>query len=435
MTTIHIRNLEIVTLDEHSRIHHDADLVIQDGRISLIGQVPQGLEADEVVDGHGRAAMPGLFNAHSHSPMTLLRGWAEDMPFPDWLPRIWLAENHLSEEDVYWGAAVAQAEMIRSGCVAFNDNYFFMHRVAEVTRQSGMRAGLAWGIFDPGEGTEAGPMLDQTVEWLRSMQAERNGRIHTFLGPHSSYTCSQRLLEQVVALAHELQLGIHIHLAESQEQVDLSQRRYGLSPVQFLDRIGALDVPGGCIAAHTLVVDAKDLETLAAKGVYVPHCAITYMKLSMPFFSLKPYLDKGVQVCLGTDGPASNADMDMFAVIRQTALVHKMLQNDPTMLPGDLVLRLATQAGARALGFAESGVLKVGAPADLILVNLDAPHIRPIHNLVANLVHSAKGSDVTDVMVAGQWLMRKRELKTLDEERILYEVERRAQALVGKTRR
>jgi len=432
MTTTHFRNLEILTLDQAGTFYHDASLVVTDGHITHLGQVPDGLPADETVDGRGRVAMPGLFNAHCHSPMNLLRGWAEDMSFPDWLQQIWVAENQLAAEDVYWAAALAALEMIRTGIVAYNDMYFYMDQVAEVARHSGMKATLCWTVFDPGQGSAPGATLEQTVEWIQGLRAEGNPRLKAMLAPHAPYTCSQPLLERAVELAHSLNLGIHTHLAESQDQVDQSLRRYGLRPVQHLNRIGAFDVPGGCVAAHTLYVDRQDIQLLVEKGVYVPHCPITYMKLSMPFFSLKPLLEAGVRLCLGSDGPASNADIDLFAVVRQTALTQKMLQADPTMLPGDSLLRMATQAGAQALGFGESGVLKIGAPADLILVNLDAPHMRPIHNLAANLVHSAKGSDVTDVMVDGQWLMRKREVQTLDEERILYEAERHARALIRR---
>jgi 5-methylthioadenosine/S-adenosylhomocysteine deaminase len=169
---------------------------------------------------------------------------------------------------------------------------------------------------------------------------------------------------------------------------------------------------------------------LVEKGVHVAHCPITYMKLAMPFPPLPERLANGVQVALGTDGPASNSDMDLFAVIRQTALIHKYQALDPEAIPGDTALRLATRK--QALGFPESGALEVGAPADLILVNLDAPHLRPLHSLVANLVHSAKGADVTDVMVDGHWLMRNRQLQTLDEEEILREAEAHAQDMVRR---
>ncbi|GAB4474024.1 MAG: amidohydrolase [Anaerolineae bacterium] len=433
MTTIHIKNLTIVTLDEAGTIHHDADLVIEDGVITHCGRAPDGLVADEVIDGHGRAALPGLVNSHCHSPMTFERGWAEDLPFDRWLnEKIWVAESALTPDDVYWGAALAACEMIRSGTTAFNDHYFYMDRVAEVVEQSGMKAALTWCVFGIGQEAEVGPGLEGTVEWIKAAHGSAGGRIRTFLGPHSSYICPPDFLRRVVEYAHELGQGIHLHLAESQDQIDQSLARHGLRPVQHMESLGVFDVPGGCVAAHCLYIDEEDTAILAARGVHVPHTPITYMKLAMPFPSLQPRLDAGVRVCLGTDGPGSNADMDMFATIRQTALIHKYQGVNPELIPGDLALRLATQAGARALGFEDVGMLKPGMAADLILVNLDAPHMRPLHSLIANLVHSAKGADVTDVMVSGRWLMRSRELLTLDEERILYEAERHARAMVRR---
>jgi 5-methylthioadenosine/S-adenosylhomocysteine deaminase len=236
----------------------------------------------------------------------------------------------------------------------------------------------------------------------------------------------------VVEYAHQLGQGIHLHLAESDEQVRQSLDRYGASPVRHVDKLGVFDVPGGCVAAHCLAIDDADTALLVEKGVHVPHCPITYMKLAMPFPPLGERLQAGVRVCLGTDGPASNADMDMFATIRQTALIHKYMARDPEAIPGDLALRLATQCGARALGFEDMGQIAPGYSADLILINIEAPHMRPLHSLIANLVHSAKGGDVTDVMVGGRWLMRAGELQTLDEERIIFEAERHAQAMVRR---
>lgn len=433
MSVTHLRHLEIVTLDEAGTIHHDADLVIEDGRITHVGQAPADLQADEVIDGSGRAALPGLVNAHCHSPMTFERGWAEDLPFDRWLnEKIWVAESALTPDDVYWGAALAACEMIRSGTVAFNDHYFYMDRVAEVVRESGMKAALAWCVFGIGEEAEVGPGLDGTVEWIKETHGSADGRIRTFLGPHSPYICPPEFLERVVEYAHELEQGIHIHLAEDPEQVAQSMERYGLRPVQQVDRLGVLDVPGGTVAAHCLALDETDREILAAKGVHVPHCPVTYMKLAMPFPPLRARLEAGVRVCLGTDGPGSNNQMDMFATMRQAALIEKHQLTDPEALPGDTPLRMATQHGAQALGFTGSGVLTPGAPADLILVDIDQPHMHPQHNLVANLVYSARGGDVTGVMVDGRWLLRDGELQTLDEERILYEAERHAQDMVRR---
>lgn len=433
MTTTHIKNVGIITLDDAGNIYEDADLVIEDGFLKYVGTAPDDFKADTEVDGYGQAAMPGFFNAHCHSPMTFERGWAEDLPFDRWLnEKIWVAESALTPDDVYWGAALAACEMIRSGTIAFNDHYFFMNRVADVVKESGMRAALTWCVFGIGEEAEVGAGLEGSIDWIKSVQADGNGRLRTFLGPHSPYICPPNFLERIVEVAHETGQGIHIHLSETDDQVVQSQERYGVSPVRHLEQLGVFDAPGGCVAAHALAIDMRDTRTLVQKNVHVAHCPITYMKLAMLFPALQARLNAGVNVCLGTDGPGSNSDMDMFAVVRQTVLMEKYQALDPEVLPGDSALRMATQAGATAMGFEGAGMLQAGAPADFILVDIDNAHMRPQHSLIANIVHSAKGGDVTDVMVAGKWLMRKRELLTLDEERILVEAEQHAQAMVSR---
>ncbi|MCC6904967.1 MAG: amidohydrolase family protein, partial [Anaerolineae bacterium] len=321
MATTHIRNLTIVTLDDAGTILPDSDLVIRDGVITHVGKAPEGLVADEAIDGHGRAAMPGLVNAHCHSPMTFERGYAEDLPFGRWLNEtIWVAESALTPDDVYWGGMLAAAEMIRSGTIAYNDHYFHMDRVTEVVRQSGMKAVLTWCVFGLGEGTEVGPGLEGAVEWIKATHGGADGRLRTMLGPHSIYLCPPGFLRRVVEIAHETGQGIHLHVAEDDEQVEQSLARYNLRPVQHADSLGIFDVPGGCVAAHSLSIDERDMEILAEKNVLAPHTPITYMKLAMPFPALSIRLARGVKVALGTDGPGSNADMDMFATIRQTAL-------------------------------------------------------------------------------------------------------------------
>lgn len=433
MPTIHLKNVTIVTLDEAGSILHDADLVVRDGEISHVGKAPAELQADEVVDCSGRVTLPGLVNGHCHAAMTFERGWAEDLPFGRWLnEKIWVAESALTPDDVYWAQMLAAAEMIRSGTVLFNDHYFHMDRVAEVVAQSGLKAVLTWCVFGIGQEAEIGPGLEGTVEWIKSAHGSASGRIRTMLGPHSVYLCPREFLDKVVGTAHATGQGIHLHVAEDEEQRQKSFERYGMSPVRFAEQVGILDVPGKAVTAHCLAVDDEDMAILAEKKALVPHTPITYMKLAMPFPPLSRRLEAGVQVALGTDGPGSNADLDMFATIRQTAIVHKYQAVDPEQIPGDMALRLATQTGARALGFEHMGMLAEGMSADLILVNLDAPHMRPLHNLIANLVHSAKGADVTDVMVDGRWLMRNRTLLTLDEEKIIYEADTRARAMVQR---
>jgi 5-methylthioadenosine/S-adenosylhomocysteine deaminase len=387
---------------------------------------------DEVIDGYNHLAVPGFFNAHCHAPMTFERGWAEDLPLDRWFnERIWVAESALTSDDVYWGAALAACEMLRGGCVAFNDHYFYMDRVAEVVAQSGMKAALTWCQFGLGRDKEVGADLAGTLAFVDRWQGEAGGRIRTVLGPHSPYLCPPGFLREVSALARDHSLPLHIHLAESPEQVQNSLAAHGLTPAAHLAACGVFDVP--CVAAHALYLTPDDISLLAAHGVSVAHCPITYMKLAMGVNDLRPLLDAGVNIALGTDGPGSNNDMDMQAVVRFAALLQKYHTRDAEALAGDWPLRLATANGARAMGFADSGLLAAGRAADVVLFDLDRPHLYPRHNLVANLVHAARASDVTHVIVDGRLLYRNGELLTLDEDKIMAEADRHARQMVGKS--
>lgn len=433
MGTLWIKHASIVTLDDSGSIVHDADIYITDGKITHLGTVPEGTTADDIIDATGHAAMPGFFNAHSHAAMTFERGWAEDLPFPRWLnEKIWVAESALTPDDVYWGASLAACEMIRSGTIAFNDHYFYMDRVAEVVQESGMKAMLAWCVFGIGDDKEIGPGADEQIAFSTAWQNGADGRIHTCLGPHSPYVCPPEFLERIVGLAAEHAMPIHLHVSESQEQVDNSRERHGKTPVEQLRDLGAFE--HRVIAAHCLALTESDNAIIAQHDVHIPRTPVTYMKLAMPIHTAISDLQQAgiTRIALGSDGPASNATMDMWEIIRQAVWLEKYTQVDPEALPGDTALRMATQNGAAALGFGDSGVLAEGRPADLILVNLDRPHLRPRHDLIANLVHTAKGADVTHVIVDGKLLMRDRELLTLDEERILYEAEQHAFRMVNQ---
>jgi 5-methylthioadenosine/S-adenosylhomocysteine deaminase len=430
--TLLIKNVTVLPLDAAGTILPRADVAIDGRAILAIGQVPAGFVPDEVIDGYNHLAVPGFFNAHCHSPMTFERGWAEDLPLDRWFnERIWVAESALTEEDVYWGAALAACEMIRGGCVAYNDHYFYMDRVAEVVEQSGLKATLTWAQFGLGRDKEVGADLAGTLAFVDRWQGAAGGRIRTVLGPHSPYVCPPAFLREVSALAREHDLPLHIHLAESPQQVENSLAAHGLTPAAHLAACGIFDVP--CVAAHALYLSDEDVALLAAHGVSVAHCPITYMKLAMGVNDLGRLLAAGVNVALGTDGPGSNNDMDMKAALRFAALLQKHHTGDAEALAGDLPLRVATANGARAMGFPGSGVLAPGHPADLILFDLDRPHLYPRHDLVANLVHSARASDVTHVIVDGRLLYRDGELLTLDEEKIKAEANRCAQRMVNQS--
>ncbi len=433
MGTIWIKHADVVTLDASGTILHETDILITGTQIAHIGSVPADTQADEIIDASGHLALPGFFNAHCHSPMTFERGWAEDLPFPRWLnEKIWVAESALTPDDVYWGAALAACEMIRSGTAGFNDHYFYMDRVAEVVEQSGLKAQLAWCVFGIGDDKEIGPGADAQIAFSQAWQNAAGGRIHTCLGPHSPYVCPPEFLAHIVEVAAASHMAIHLHGSESLEQVENSRQRYGQTPVEQLNALGVFDHP--TIGAHFLALTPDDRAILAEKDVTIVRTPITYMKLAMPVRT--PIADlqaSGITaIALGSDGPASNATMDMWDVLRQQVWLEKYSQENPEALPGDTALRMATQNGAQAMGFTGSGTLAVGHPADLMLVNLDRPHLRPRHDLIANLVHTAKGADVSHLIVNGQLLMRDRELLTLDEEHILYEAEQRAFRMVNQ---
>jgi len=426
-----IKNIDVLPLDAAGTLHRGTNLLIEGKTIRAIGDLPPDTHADEVIDGYNHLAVPGFFNAHCHSSMTFERGWAEDLPLDRWFnERIWVAESALTADDVYWGAALAACEMIRAGCVAFNDHYFYMDRVAEVVEQSGLKATLTWCQFGLGGDQEIGTDLRGALAFAERWQGQAEGRIRTVLGPHSPYVCPPEFLREVSALARDHQLPIHIHLSESPEQMENSLKQHGRTPTAHLEACGVF--AGECVVAHALYLTPDDVAILARHSVHVAHCPITYMKLAMGISDLTPLFDAGVNVALGTDGPGSNSDLDMKAVIRFAPLLQKYHTRRAEALPGDWPLRLATVNGARAMGFSQSGELAVGRAADLTLFNLDQPHLYPRHDLVANLIHSARGSDVSHVIVDGQLIYRNGELLTLDEDRIKAEADRRARHMVSQ---
>ena len=426
-----IRGATVIMLDEDASVLEDADIAVEANKIAAIGKKPLDFEPDEVIDGQGMVALPAFFNAHTHAAMTLERGWAEDLPFDRWLnEKIWVAESALEEEDVYWGAALACCEMIRAGIVGFADHYFWMNQVARAVDESGMKANLAWCQFGIGAEHEVGGVvLEDTVEFVREFHASSEGRIRCVMGPHSPYMCPPEFLRKVVAEAEKLDVGIHLHVAESEDQVSKSVADHGRTPVAHLDHLGVFDRP--TTAAHCIAVSDEDLSILADKGVHVAHTPKTYMKLAMGMAPLDRFLKAGVSVGLGTDGPASNSDLNLLEVLRITGLVHKNRAGDPAQFPLDQLLRLATRGSAQALGFEESGAIRVGGPADLVLFDSQQAHWMPRHDLMASVVYNSHPGDVRYVICDGQILLRDGELTTLDEERILHEAERRAFRMVG----
>jgi len=430
--SILIKNITAITLDDKNTILKNADIAIKDKKIITLGKASADFTPARIIDGEGFLALPAFFNLHAHSAMTLVRGWAEDLPFDRWLnEKIWVAESAMEKDDVYWGTSLAACELIRCGCVGFSDHYFWMDKAAKAVTESGMKAALAWCQFGLGEKHEVGGTnLNDILDFIKQYHNSADGRIKCFMGPHSPYMCPPDFLAKITEEAKKINVGIHIHLSESDEQVANSIKKYGKTPVEHLEKIGVFDTP--CIAAHCISVNEKDIEILARKKVNIAHTPKTYMKLAMGMAPVDKFKQAKINVGLGTDGPASNNDLNMLEVMRLTGLVHKNRLLDPAAFPNEEILRMATQNSAKAMGFTQSGTIKEGVDADIILFNTNKTHFLPRHNLSANVVYSSHPSDVEYVICDGKILLDKGTLSTLDEEKIKYEAEKRAFRMTGQ---
>ncbi len=421
--------IEDVDVLQEDRILKNKNILIQNDLILKISDAKDFDEVDYIINGKNKLAMPGLVNAHTHLAMTLFRGYADDLPLKEWLEeKIWPKEAKLTSEDVYWGSLLGICEMIKSGTVAFADMYFYMDEVARAVSESGIRASLSVGMI--GIAGDEEEIINRGVIFARNWHNKENGRIKVMLAPHAPYTCPPFFLEKVINKAVELGVGIHTHLSETILEVENIKNLYGLTPVRLMDRVGLFNVP--VLAAHCVFVDDEEIEILSSKGVGVAHNPQSNLKLASGIAPIKKMSEKKVKVGLGTDGPASNNNLDLWEEIRLVATLHKGVEKDPVCIPAIEALKMATRNGMEILGWDNSGVIKEGYKADIILLDLNKPHFYPRHNLISHLVYSASSSDVDTVIVDGKVLMEKGQLKVLDEEKIMFEAEKRAFELIKR---
>lgn len=407
------------------------DVAIEGNRFLKVGKegkIPPEWQPDRVIDGKDHLCLPGLINCHTHAAMTLLRSYADDLPLMHWLEKkIWPVEARLTGDDVYWGTLLAIVEMIESGTTTFSDMYFFTDRTAEAVAVSGLRACLSRGLIGVGDSAEQG--LEESKELLEKWQGAADGRISIWLGPHAPYTCPPDFLDKVLTLAQDYRAGIHIHVAETRDEIEQIARDYGKTPVAYLSERGVFRFP--VLAAHCVYLTEEDIDTLAAAGAAVAHNPESNMKLASGVAPIPELLAAGVTVGIGTDGASSNNNLDMFEEMRTAALLHKVNKRDPQVLPATQVLSMATRDGARALRLDDLGLLQPGYKADLILVDLEQAHLHPRNNPVAHMVYSARGGDVDTVIIDGRIVMEGRKILTVDKERVFAEVEERARRLLS----
>ncbi len=423
LADILITNGILLSLSPDSQPIEIGALAISGGRIDALGSqkaIEACYKSSKIINAQGGLIMPGLINGHTHLPMALFRGLADDLPLDIWWKEyIFPAEKKwVDAEFVYWGSLLSLAEMIRSGTTTLADGYFFEAEVARAAQKAGIRALLGQGILDfPSPDS---PSPEEGLERIEAFIAQYMGSslIHPALFPHSLYTCSPSLLARCYELARRYGVPMMIHLAETQREVAEVLKRFGRRPVGHMEGLGLLT--SSLVAVHCIWVTEEEMDLLALRGVRVVHTPESNMKLASGVAPVPELLARGVRVGLGTDGAASNNNLDLFQEMDLAAKLHKVHRLDPTVMPSPVVLEMATLGGARVLGLEkEVGSLEVGKKADVIVVQLNRPHLQPLYSGVSHLVYSATGADVRDVVIDGKLVMENRKLLTLDEEEIL----------------
>lgn len=421
-----IKNGIVITVNNQSDFYKNGFVAIKDDKIVAIGKYKElfdKYQAKEVINAEGKLIMPGLVNTHNHLAMTIFRGFADDLNLQEWLNNyIFPAEaRFINAQAVKIGAELAMVEMLRSGTTTFNDMYFYSNEVAESAINLGMRGFISESFIDfP---VPNNPSVESCERYMRFLVAKfrHNPLIDVSVSVHSPYTCSAETVKRGMNLAEELELNYHIHVAETKWEYDKVLAEQGMTPVQYLDKLGV--IKKNTISAHSVWLNDDDIKIMADRGAGVAHNPECNMKLASGVAPIPKFLAAGVKVGLGTDGSASNNNLNMFDEIRTMSLLHKLSSGDPTVIPAKKAIEIATIGGARVLGKdKEIGSLEVGKKADIILVDLTQPHTTPYYDVYSTLAYSINGNDVTDVFINGKSIIRNKKLLTGSEENIIEKV-------------
>jgi len=413
----------MIPIIPRDRVLEDCALVISKGNILALlpkEEAAKRYNAKQTLKLDNHLLMPGLVNAHGHAAMSLLRGYADDQPLHTWLnDHIWPAEGRwVSEDFVRDGTELALAEMIRSGTTCFSDMYFFPEQAAQACLDARIRCQLAFPLLDFPSAWGTGPDDYLHKGLLLHDKLRSNSLINVAFGPHAPYTVSNAPLEKIAMLAQEMDMPIHIHLHETAQEINDSLAQYNLRPSQRLMELGLLSPLTQCV--HMTQIDALDIDLLQQSGAHVIHCPESNLKLASGFCPVAQLDGAGVNIALGTDGAASNNDLDLFSEMRSAALLAKAVAQNAAALNAHAALRMATINGAKALGLDERiGSLEVGKSADLIAINLGDLEFQPIYNPASQVVYTQAGKNVSHLWVEGRMLMRDRQLQTLNEHEII----------------
>ncbi len=425
----------VLPMDEKLSVIRDGAIAVKGTGILEVGTSKEIFEkytSEVIIGGGGKVVFPGLINTHTHAAMVYFRGIADDIPLTDWLKNhIWPAENKwLSPEFISDAVELACLEMLRGGVTTYNDMYFYEDAAGESTKRMGMRAVLGSGILDFPSKTAS--TTDEYFANAESLIKDWKGDdlITPCIAPHALYTCSPETLKKAKAMSEKFGVPLHIHLSETEWEVGEIMVRYRKRPVEHLEAIGFLDET--VLAAHCTWVEDNEIELLARRKVGISHCMESNLKLASGFAPVVTMLMAGVKVTFGTDGAASNNDLNILSEMSTTAKVHKALSNNPTVLDAKTILLMATRWGAEALGLGDKiGTIEKGKMADIVTINLKKPHLTPIYNVYSHIVYAAMASDVETVLVNGKIVVNDGKLVTADESEILYNAKKWSEKISG----
>jgi len=422
-----IKDVMIVTMDPLKEVISNGYVLIRGEKIAQVGggDYKEDTAGFKIINGKGYCLLPGLINCHTHMAMTLLRGYGEGLPLMRWLnEKVWPMEARFGAGHIRTGTNLALVEMLRSGTTTVNDMYFFQDTVKECAADYNVRAVLGFPIM--GEAWEA--QLEEYLKSIARINTDKSAMCKGMLAPHSAYTLNKDALTVIASAAKEYGCGIHIHVSETEDEQKIIREQYKRTPCELLLETGTFDV--NTMAAHCVYLTDSDIDIVKSRKVNPVYNPQSNMKLASGSARIKDMLDRGINVCLGTDGASSNNNLNMFGEMETGALLQKLSCRDATALGGRTMLELATANGAAALGFENLGRIRPGFLADMIMVNLNKPSMVPVHDIHSNLVFSANGSEVEYVIINGNVVMEKGEFTNIDEEKVLYESNRLVAGLV-----
>ncbi|BAU28852.1 5-methylthioadenosine/S-adenosylhomocysteine deaminase [Aneurinibacillus soli] len=410
----------VLTVNEKNEVLHDAAIAFENGVLTYVGPIPDSLsDYEEIINAQGRIVMPGLVNTHGHTAMSLLRGYADDLPLQEWLEtKMWPLEAQFTAEHVRWGTSLSIIEMLKTGTTTFVDMYDHMDTVAELVAESGMRARLCRGVIGLCPPDVQTQKLEEASAFAAKWNGAAGGRITTMMSPHGAYTCPPDYIERIVARAYELDLPLHIHMSETEWEVQQNVDDYGSRPVEHLEKLGVFNRP--TLVAHAVHLTDEELDIMQKYDVKVSHNPISNLKLGSGVARVPDMLAKGICVSLGTDSSASNNNLDLFEEMKMAALLHKGVRKDPVAVPATEALRMATIYGAEAIFMEDRiGSLEVGKQADFIVIDSKQVFFQPAHDPISHVVYAASGRDVKDVYVQGVQLVKDGQCLTMDETTVI----------------